>query len=130
MEARLTGMWQEVFAAADRALELEPAERQAFIERCLREHPALGAELNALLEGAAAASYFETPAAARLGAFLDRALDNDHHDDGRELPMFGPYRALREIGRGGMGTVYLAERADDQYRKEVALKVLPPWSGV
>ena len=37
---------------------------------------------------------------------------------------FGPYRLLREIGRGGMGTVYLAERADDQYHKQVAVKLL------
>jgi serine/threonine protein kinase len=129
MEVRLTGIWQEVFAAADRALELEPAERQAFIERCLRENPVLGAELKALLDGAAAASLFETPAAAFAGAFLQEALQNAHDDDHGEWPMFGPYRVRREIGRGGMGTVYLAERADDQYRKEVALKVLPPWGG-
>ncbi|HVE51164.1 MAG TPA: protein kinase, partial [Casimicrobiaceae bacterium] len=43
--------------------------------------------------------------------------------------MFGPYRVRREIGWGGMGAVYLAERVDDQYRKEVALKVLPRWRG-
>jgi serine/threonine protein kinase len=36
----------------------------------------------------------------------------------------GAYRILREIGHGGMGTVYLAERADDQYRKQIALKLL------
>ncbi len=36
----------------------------------------------------------------------------------------GPYEILREIGRGGMGAVYLAARADDQYRKQVAIKVV------
>jgi serine/threonine protein kinase/tetratricopeptide (TPR) repeat protein len=36
----------------------------------------------------------------------------------------GPYKVLREIGRGGMGTVYLAARADDQYQKRVAIKVV------
>ena len=36
----------------------------------------------------------------------------------------GPYRVERELGRGGMGTVYLAVRADDEYRKRVAIKVL------
>ena len=36
----------------------------------------------------------------------------------------GPYRLLREIGRGGMGIVYLAERADGQYRRQVAVKLL------
>ena len=67
MEAHLTGIWREVFAAADRALEMELAERQAFIERCLQEDAVLGAELKALLEGAEAASFFETPAAALAG---------------------------------------------------------------
>lgn len=38
--------------------------------------------------------------------------------------MVGPYRIVREIGRGGMGSVYLAVRADDQYRKEVAIKMV------
>src|SRR6185295_7837280 len=36
----------------------------------------------------------------------------------------GPYKIIREIGHGGMGTVYLAIRADDQFRKEVAIKVV------
>ena len=38
----------------------------------------------------------------------------------------GAYRILREIGRGGMAVVYLAERADEQFRKRVAIKMLHP----
>lgn len=38
----------------------------------------------------------------------------------------GPYRVERELGRGGMGVVYLASRADQQYRKQVAIKLLHP----
>jgi non-specific serine/threonine protein kinase/serine/threonine-protein kinase len=38
--------------------------------------------------------------------------------------MLGPYRVLHEIGRGGMGAVYLAVRSDDAFRKRVAVKVL------
>jgi eukaryotic-like serine/threonine-protein kinase len=37
---------------------------------------------------------------------------------------FGPYRVVAEIGRGGMGVVYLAERADEQYDKRVAIKLI------
>ncbi len=37
---------------------------------------------------------------------------------------FGPYKALKELGRGGMGRVYLAARADEQYQKRVAIKVI------
>src|SRR5262249_15228468 len=36
----------------------------------------------------------------------------------------GPYRIVSQIGQGGMGTVYLAERDDEQYRRVVAIKVI------
>lgn len=42
------------------------------------------------------------------------------------LRKLGPYRLLEVIGRGGMGEVFLAERADDQYEKKVAIKLLRP----
>jgi len=41
----------------------------------------------------------------------------------------GPYRLLRLIGRGGMGAVYLAERADGELTQRLAVKVLPPGAG-
>jgi serine/threonine protein kinase/tetratricopeptide (TPR) repeat protein len=41
-----------------------------------------------------------------------------------EARRIGPYRVLRELGQGGMGTVYLAARADEQYEKRVAIKVI------
>jgi serine/threonine protein kinase len=41
------------------------------------------------------------------------------------LPQFGPWQAVRLLGRGGMGTVYLAERADGAFRMSAAVKVVP-----
>ena len=41
------------------------------------------------------------------------------------LPRFGAWQALRLLGRGGMGTVYLAERADGAFRMTAAVKVVP-----
>jgi serine/threonine protein kinase len=38
--------------------------------------------------------------------------------------LIGPYRIVRVLGQGGMGEVYLCERADDQYRKQVAIKLV------
>jgi serine/threonine-protein kinase len=48
-------------------------------------------------------------------------LTLDDHEEGGSL---GPYRLLREIGSGGMGTVYLARREDEHYERDVAIKVL------
>ena len=66
-----------------------------------------------------AAGFIEAPAfeiAADLLAHAEmESIDGKH---------IGPYRIIREIGRGGMGTVYLAARDDDQYQKQVAIKLI------
>ena len=50
--------------------------------------------------------------------------DTPQGEGPRPTRRIGPYRILRELGHGGMGTVYLAARADEQYEKRVALKVI------
>jgi len=118
--------WRDVFAAADRALALADSERHAFVEEYARADPALGAELAALLAGAEASSALDGPAAAFAVPVLDTVTrELDHVATASRI---GPYRIIGLIGRGGMGAVYLAERDDDQYRKRVALKLLPSWS--
>lgn len=63
--------------------------------------------------------FIETPPVT----FAAEALPTGENDrfEGKRI---GAYRLLREIGRGGLGTVYLAARADDAYQKEVAIKLL------
>jgi serine/threonine protein kinase len=76
---------------------------------------------------------------ASAGAFLDESLKSDSGDASRlgegaraaesvalqETPTrIGQYRVIRELGRGGMGAVYLAERDDPGLRKTVAIKVV------
>jgi len=91
----------------DQALSVEPQRREAWIKAACQDNPALLAELRALLSAA------ET----------DSILQNKFPAAGS--PEFvGAYRVLREIGRGGMGVVYLAMRDDGTFRKNVALKVL------
>ncbi|KAB2839492.1 MAG: serine/threonine protein kinase, partial [Burkholderiales bacterium] len=105
--------WQEVKALAAAALELDPAERSAWLSRCAAEHPELAAELASLLAYTAAASEFlehppgaEKPASRWLGLRL------------------GPYRVVGEIATGGMGEVLRARRDDAQFEQEVAIKLL------
>lgn len=104
---------EEVFEAA---LDVAPAERAALLEGLCGSDETLRREVDALLAGHDRADgILAAPAAAAAGALLyDR-------DRGRQI---GPYRVLREIGRGGMGVVYLAERNDGQFRRRVAVKLL------
>ncbi|HJQ69482.1 MAG TPA: protein kinase [Blastocatellia bacterium] len=51
-------------------------------------------------------------------------LSEDEQAELLREPDIGPYKIIRRIGQGGMGSVYLAARADDQYQKQVAIKLV------
>jgi serine/threonine protein kinase len=51
-------------------------------------------------------------------------LVEDRNEHSRIGEIFGAYKIESEIGRGGMGTVYLASRADEAFDKKVALKLI------
>ena len=94
----------------------QPADRRA---EWLRAHCA-DAEVRAEVEELIAAY-------DRTGSVLDQnalQVAGELLSAVRIEPHIGPYRVLRELGRGGMGVVYLAERDDGQYRRRVAVKVL------
>ena len=105
---------QRINALFDAAVELAAPERARFLEQECGDDGALRAEVESLLASDAEASQFieDAPLAP------PRELFPDSGDlAGQQL---GAYRIIREIGRGGLGTVYLAERADESYRKQVA----------
>ena len=117
MNASSLEQLKEIFHAAR---ELPPGERDGFlVEACGSDRP-LRAKVDALLESDRVADDFIADPPARLVA--------DAFDAAPEPSVAGRmidrYRIVREIGRGGMGAVYLAERADDQYQKQVALKLI------
>jgi len=117
--------WRQVFDIVDQALELKPDDRPAYVELACAGDQSLGAEVAALLAGGDASAFLEMPALEFAAPLLsDRRAERDAIVNGFPI---GPYRILREIGHGGMGTVYLAERADEQYTKKVALKLLRGW---
>lgn len=61
---------------------------------------------------------------AGLGSAAGSADGEPGTPEGGDGRQFGPYRVIREIGRGGMGTVYEAERADRRYDRRVAIKTV------
>ena len=98
----------------DGALDQPPDERAAWLQtRC--SDADLRAEVEALLAAHDRSDIFDHKALDVAGPLLREPRMEGH---------IGPYRVGREIGRGGMGIVYLAERADGQYRRRVAIKVL------
>lgn len=106
---------EELFWAA---LDRPPAERSAFLDAACAGDDALHREVTTLL--AADATAGSDPLRGSVADALARTFEAEAQAwVGR---LVGPYRVLRRIGQGGMGTVYLAERAD--VSKQVALKVV------
>jgi eukaryotic-like serine/threonine-protein kinase len=117
----------QIHALFDSALDLPAGERAAFLDRASGAHPEIRREVEALLRLAsepdlAANGWFG--ASESLWAELADDLDGDGADAAGTR--IGPWRLLDEIGRGGMGTVYRAERADGEFTQRAALKLLRP----
>ena len=115
------GSWNESKDLLRRALALPPEERDAFLSDACADDTALLSKLRQLIAGAEQtdAGLRALVAEAAVGVSQDIAVDHS----GRQI---GPYSVIRRIGEGGMGDVYLAERADNQYRQQVAIKILKP----
>ncbi|MEM8933230.1 MAG: serine/threonine-protein kinase, partial [Acidobacteriota bacterium] len=110
--------FRRVEALFDRASELPENRRAAFLNAECGDDAALRAEVADLLG-------FDSDAESRLGAAVGAGLE--WIADGPPPPeRLGPYRVIEEIGRGGLGTVYLGERDDAQFRMQVAIKVVRP----
>jgi serine/threonine protein kinase len=114
--------WRRIEEVFLEAAELPAAEAFAFLDRACGDDVELRQEVQALLrsdleahQGLSAA--VETAAARVQSAFnsTSSAYIGQH---------VGPYQVVREIGRGGMGAVYQAVRADDQYLRSVAIKFI------
>ncbi|RMH15278.1 MAG: hypothetical protein D6696_21155 [Acidobacteria bacterium] len=112
--------WQRIKEIFDRAAGLSGDERSAYLDRACAGDGELRAEVESLLvSDETTESVLDERMADVFGALLER--DARRALAGREI---GNYRLLRELGHGGMAVVYAAARADDQYRKEVAIKLI------
>ena len=106
--------WQRLSPLLDALLDLPPGERLDELERVRAQDPALAADLQALLV-----------AEDTDPDFLHDPLPGTRPPS-REGTRLGPYQLERLLGEGGMGQVWLAERADGLYRRQLALKLLRP----
>lgn len=112
--------WDREKALFLEALAYPTDARQQWVERQTVGNAVLrDAVLSLLAAHDDADEFLETPAASLLG---DDRLDGA--PDALAMQRVGPYRLRREIGRGGMGTVYLATRDDGEFQHEVAVKLV------
>jgi len=113
--------WRQAKELLATALEMHPAARSAYLDSACVNDPALRSDLDRLLaaDKEAGREFLNTPAVAT--EIMENACDHASPRVGRRV---GPYQIVEEIGAGGMGEVYRAFRADDQYHKQVAIKLV------
>jgi eukaryotic-like serine/threonine-protein kinase len=111
--------WQKIDEIFQTILDCTPDKRTALLESSCGGDAELQNEIESLLTA------YEKVHFTLSSAFQDgmKLLDQQASKErvGRRI---GPYRVLREIGHGGMGSVYLAARADNAYQKFVAIKLI------
>src|SRR5262249_38762361 len=107
----------------DEILDLSAEEAARALDRLCAGDPELRAQAELLLAAdQSSRSFLTRPAMDWVpGLILD---PSDEGEPDREGARVGAWRILRELGRGGMGRVYLAERADGQFEQRAAIKLL------
>ncbi|MEO6689123.1 MAG: serine/threonine-protein kinase [Dokdonella sp.] len=111
--------WKRVSELFERALDIPEQTRAAWLAgECASDAELRGAVERMLDADAFTDDFLERP--------LMNAGDGEAHPADADIAgtMFGPYRALRPIGAGGMGEVWLAARADGEFEQQVAIKRL------
>src|SRR5689334_19904494 len=109
--------WQKVEELLNAALEIEPPERQKFLAGIGSME--LRREVESLLDGESEAEKFlASPVVAFAADFFDDAPDVLLDQK------IGNYKIVGELGKGGMGAVYLGERIDGKFAQRVAVKLL------
>jgi serine/threonine protein kinase len=115
-------LWQLVEELFHSSLEQPEAERERWLAAQTGFDPAVRAEVRSLL--AADRRNVELNERSRAAAPESVTGDGGEAAPPETGRHFGPYRTERLLGRGGMGAVYLARRADGQFDQVVALKVM------
>jgi serine/threonine protein kinase/tetratricopeptide (TPR) repeat protein len=111
--------WQRVKQLLDQAITIESSERSSFLDHACDGDPELRGEVDSLL-----ASHEQAGTAFLRAPAVDLKASASSPSRSLEGRRMGVYQIVEEIGSGGMGEVYRAVRADGQYTKEVAIKLV------
>ncbi len=113
--------WERIKKAFQAARDAEPGRRDDVLTEHCGSDEVLRREVEELLGAEEGADQFLGAVARKAGLLFSDVMPAPSLVGRR----FGAYRLLRLIGQGGMGVVYLAERDDHQFEKQVAVKLLP-----
>src|SRR5271169_3917202 len=125
--------WQTVEGLYHATLECEESQRVAFLARACGDDEALRREVESLISyGNRTSGFIEASALEIVAPALADEEDPGHDPASDEscliAKMIGKrisqYRVVEHLGSGGMGEVYRAVRADDQFEKQVAIKLV------
>ncbi len=109
--------WGEVKAVLAAVLDSDPRERSQTLDKLCSADPDLKREVESLLA-------LEDRAGTALESSVAPGARFRAQITSRPPQSIGAYKIVRELGRGGMGVVYLGERADGEFRKQVAIKLI------
>ncbi|HET9267048.1 MAG TPA: protein kinase, partial [Vicinamibacterales bacterium] len=109
--------WRRIEEVFHAAMDHAPLDRAAFLDQACGADAGLRAEVESLLAQDVADAVLQAP--------IQRAAESvTRTEDARIGQRFGFYRVTGLIGQGGMGAVYRGVRDDDEYRKQVAIKLV------
>lgn len=109
--------WNKLWELFDELEGLSPEDRKTRLRAIGQDSPTLRSELESLLA-----------AGDQTSSLLDQSIDSLGLDTEKQVDRparVGPYRIEKELGRGGMGEVYLGVRDDDAFEQKVAIKLAP-----
>ncbi len=116
--------WAKIDQLLNAALDLPAAERDAFVVAQCGNDPALLAQLRRLLGAQNTPSPLDEERGALVRDTLLREASRDWEESPPDAPVVPRFRIERELGRGGMGSVFLGARDDGAFEQRVAIKVL------